>query len=605
MDIRRADNPDRKDGRVTLGASGLEGCRLRQPWLKTLGALAWGLMLSGCGKGLPGSPPSSPLRFTALGPETGVTFRHDAGADGSQQLHQQLGGGCAVFDFNNDGWLDLYFVQGAPPTGDGQDPRWSNRLYQGGPGWRFTDVTDRAGVAGRIGTGKSFGVGCAVGDWDRDGDEDLLVTTRDGILFYGNQGDGTFRDESVNAGLPQEGFWTSATFLDFDRDGWLDLYLCRYTPPGAKTNTPPASAGSKPTPDSENPARTTSRLYRNVGGQVFRDVTAEAGTLEPNSHALGVLASDLDGDGWPDLCVTNDGVRNFLFRNDRGVFLERGRDAGVAVDESGVARPSRGLCGADVNGDLAPDLFLTTGERHPNLLFLGGNDLTLKEGAAAAGLSPDTSMSAWGSAFADFDLDGRTDLVVLGGASQQAVGAGSAAGGAQRPRLYRGEGGGMFRSAGEQAGSWFREAHDGRGIATGDLDQDGDLDLVVTRLNGTPVLLRNDHRAKNHWLQLRLVGTESNLSGIGARVTAIVDGQPRMAEARSGAGYLCAQSPTVAFGLGTAQALDGLEVRWPSGAVDALPPVLGDRVIILKEGGDLLPTPTSSAEPQARGSLKR
>lgn len=578
--------------------------RSAQPRLIGLIALVCWLTLSGCGKILPGSAPSTRLRFTAMGPETGIDFRHDAGIERTPLLHQQLGAGCAVFDFNNDGWLDLFFVQGAPPSGESPEPRWNNRLYQGGPGWRFTDVTDRAGVAGRVGTGKPFGIGCAVGDWDRDGDEDLLVTSRNGTLFYRNQGDGTFRDDSVNSGLPQEGLWTSATFLDYDRDGWLDLYLCRYGAPDTKPGAMPAPTAAGEAAGAERPARTTSRLYRNVGGQVFRDVTAEAGVLEPNSRSLGVLASDLDADGWTDLCVTNDGVRNFLFRNDRGVFLERGREAGVAVDESGVARPGRGLAGADVNDDQLPDLFMTHGLGYSNQLYLSTPDKALKNGTAAAGLAAAEPAPRWGCAFADFDLDGRQDLVVLGGSPLSPIGDGETPGTPQRPRLYRGEGGGVFRPMEDHLGPWFREAHDARGVATGDLDNDGDVDLVVTRLNGAPALLRNDQREKNHWFQLRLVGTESNLSGIGARVTAIVEGQPHVTEIRSGAGYLCAQSPTAIFGLRSARALDGLEVRWPSGAVDALPPVLGDRLLILKEGGDLLPAPGASATPQGPSRSK-
>lgn len=547
--------------------------------------------LTGCER-LPQTlgPIASPvLRFNPVGMESGVTFVHGSGAEGSLMPYQQLGAGCAVFDFNNDGWLDLYFPQGAPAGASGERD-WSNRLYQGGPGWRWVDVTRTAGVGGDTPRGKLHSIGCAVGDWNNDGFDDLLVTGKDGCLLYQNGKNGTFSDVTAAAGLAQEGTWTSATFIDYDRDSWLDLYVCRYDAAGSPLQTAAPAAGTSPLATASGGGR-GSRLYRNVGGARFRDVTVEAGVQQPHERSLGVIAADLNNDGWPDLCVANDGVRSYLFQNDRGSFVERGREAGIAVDESGVARPARGVVAGSLTGDAQFDLLFTQGAKYPPALFRGTKQEALVPVDAANALpAPAAPAPGWGCAVGDLDLDGLPDCITVAG-SELTSGTG-APGGGGRPRvLLAGSGG--WKEVTADMGRWFQEEHDARGAVLADLDKDGDLDLVVTLLNQPPVLLRNEQRLGNHWYQLTLVGTTSNLGGLGARVTALTGGRSLMGEVHSSSGFATAGDRRLCFGLGTSRSLDGLEIRWPSGAIDVLPAIASDRSVTLKEGGEVVVRPPS------------
>lgn len=543
------------------------------------------------GRSAPDVSAATPVRFVDVTEALRIDFRHEASLTTQKYLPETMGGGVAVFDFDDDGRLDLFFVNGAridDPMPKGalpvkDAPRYANRLYRQTKDGRFEDVTARAGLAG-----SGYGQGVAVGDFDNDGDEDLYVTALFGNRLYRNDGDGRFTDVTAAAGVAGSGWSTSATFVDVDQDGRLDLFVARYLDWSFEAN--PYCGEPRPGPraychpDQWKGAKAL--LFHNEGGGRFREVGEQAGVGNPEGKSLGVALADFDGDGLVDLFVANDSVRQFLYRNrGDGTFQDQALLAGVAYDQDGQAFAGMGVDFADYDNDGWPDVVVTNLSNQRYALYRNGGDGTFSYETHASGLGALTFLnSGWGVRFLDYDNDGAKDLFLAQGHVMDTIEQTSPhLRYRQTPLLARNEGG-RFTDASASAGDVFQERWAARGMAVGDLDDDGDLDVVVTTVGGRPYVLRNDGGNRGHWISLRLIGHRSNRDGIGAVVRVLTpSGALRQATVTTGSSYLSASDRRVHLGLGPETRARSIEVRWPSGTVQRLHDVPGDRTLTLDE----------------------
>ena len=535
--------------------------------------------------------PAWPVQFTDVAREAGLNIKTVFGGEKSNRyLLETTGCGVAFFDYDNDGWLDIFFVNGSrfePVT-----PAPTNRLFKNNRDGTFTDVTVKAGLV-RSG----WGQGVCIGDYDNDGNDDLFITYWGENALYRNNGDGTFADVSKRAGITTGGGrlprWnTGCAFVDYDRDGWLDLFVANYIDFDRKAAPVPESGrclykglkvacGPPGLPGGKN------ILFRNNRDGTFRDVSKESGILKtPGTYGLGVLVGDFDNDGWPDIYVANDSTSSSLYRNNHdGTFTDIGIEAGVAYSADGKSQAGMGVSAADVDADGLLDIVKTNFAGDTSSLYknTGGNvfeDMTFQ-----SGLGRNTRFLGWGAAFADFDNDGRPDILLANGHVYPEVGeSGTEAGYRQRKVLYRNLGGARFEDVSLASGSGITALAAARGLAIGDFDNDGDLDAVINAVNDVPQLLRCDDSSGNHWLKVKCVGTKSNRSGIGARVTCVTpDGLKRVDEVRSGGSYLSQGDLRLHFGLGRHEQAD-IEVRWPTGAVERWSGVKAGQIVRLVEG---------------------
>jgi len=517
-----------------------------------------------------------PVPFESVGGRVGFVLKNSA----TPEKHQieTMPGGVALFDFDNDGKLDLFFCNGArQPDLTKPDASWWNRLYRNKGNWQFEDVTAKAGLEG---SGYDFGV--AAGDFDNDGLVDLFVAGIPESHLYRNRGDGTFQDVTTKAGVKNRQPWPiSGGWFDFDRDGLLDLFVVNYVRWDPKTEIFCGEAAGK--------FRTychpkyyqglPNTLFRNNGDGTFSDVSAATGLLEHVGKGMGLAFADYDGDGWMDVFVANDTTPNFLFRNVDGKRFEQvSLKAGVAYNDDGRALSSMGVDFRDVDGDGKPDLFTTAlaNETYPLYRNLGKGlflDVTYPSGIGAATLA----LSGWGAGIYDFDNDGKKDLFAANGDVNDNTELFSSRASKQKNSLLRNLGGGKF--AAQQLGT--PGLH--RGTAFGDIDGDGRADAVVTRLNDTPVLLKNTSGAGNHWIGFRLRGTKSNRDGIGAAVRIRTSHGEQWNHATTSVGYISSSEPVVRFGLGAATEVAEVEVRWPGGAVQTLGVTRADRIVDVAE----------------------
>ncbi len=516
------------------------------------------------------------------------------GTETNKYILETTGTGVAFLDFDNDGILDLFFTDGR--TLDGAPATAHSRLYHGKGDGTFVDVTEKAGVA-RSG----WGQGVAVGDYDNDGFDDIYVTFYGSNVLFHNNGDGTFTDVTARAGVAAGGWSTSAAWADYDGDGRLDLYVARYI------DFDPATA---PLPGARVPGvNCTYRgfavmcgprglkgqrdiLYHNNGDGTFTDVTERAGLDKSAYRGLGVVWGDYDNDGRPDLFVANDAQPNLLYHNrGDGTFEEVGLVAGVAVDEDGRERAGMGVDFADYDNDGWLDVAVGNFAGEPCSLYRNRGDGTFVETTWTSGIGPPTvPLLTWGTRFFDYDNDGWKDLIFANGHVYPEVTArGLDETYAERLLLFRNKGGGAFSLTGTAAGEMWNRTWPARGLAVGDYDNDGDLDIVVAVVNGPPLLLRNDGGNSSHWLSLKLVGTRSNRDAIGARVTARVGGRSIVEEVRSGGSYLSQSDLRVHFGLGANTSIDALDIVWPSGTREGLGSVSGDRFLTVREGSGIVP----------------
>ncbi len=536
------------------------------------------------------------VQFVNVAREAGLNGKTIFGGEKTNKyLLETTGCGVAFYDYDDDGWLDIFLINGTRFEAKwpaGQAP--VSRLYKNNRDGTFTDVTAGSGLE-RTG----WGQGCCVGDFDNDGRDDLYVTYWGDCSLYRNLGGGKFADVAEKAGVTTRGKivrWnTGCAFVDYDKDGWLDLFVANYIDFDPKTAPlpesgpclhkgilvacgPPGLKGGK------------NILFRNNGDGTFTDVSKESGILKtPGTYGLGVLVADLDGDGWPDIYVANDSTSSALYRNNKdGTFADIAIEAGVAYSPDGKPQAGMGVSAADFDGDGLPDIVKTNFAGDTSSLYRNLGENFFEDMTFQAGLGRNTRFLGWGAGFFDFDNDGWPDILTCNGHVYPEVGDdhGGDSGYRQRKVLYRNDGKGKFTDVSLEAGPGITEKAPGRGCAFGDFDNDGNLDIVVNCVNDVPQLLRCYSTLKNHWVKVKAVGTKSNRSGIGAKVVCTGGGRTQMNEVRSGGGYISQSDLRVHFGLGKAETVD-VEVRWPSGIVDKLGGLPVNRVHVVVEGKGL------------------
>jgi len=544
------------------------------------------------------NPPSS-VRFVDATEYSGIDFLHRSGLTGRKYGVETIGSGAAFFDYDNDGRVDLYVVNGADLPGYVSESPPRNALYKNAGSGRFTDVALGQGVADT-----TYGMGITVGDYDNDGDDDLFVTNYGPNLLYRNGPDqhGRFVDVADRVGVKGDSSWsTGCAFADFDLDGDLDLYVANYLEYSLEADALEDDGNLRRPRRHLAPTEFPGRrdfLFRNDSGQ-FIDVTQAAGLESVSSRELGVIFLDYDGDGDPDLFQGNDATPNFLFRNDgAGSFTDVALNVGVAYNESGRPEGTMGVDAADVDGDGHIDLVMTNFQWESNTLYRNLANGRFADASVASGIAAASfDRLAFGINLFDADADGDKDLFVANGHIDEDIERfDPQASYGQRDQLFLNDGAGTFTDVTDVAGPGFEHRLVGRGSATADYDDDGDLDLFVVNVNQPAVLLRNDSRRQNHWLALRLHGTHSNRNGYGARVLVQSGDLLQVDEARSSSSYLSQDDPRLFFGLGPHQTVDRLEITWPSGTRQVISQVAVDRVLEVHEPVKVEPLDREVAE---------
>ena len=531
------------------------------------------------------SPAASP-QFTSVTKETGIHFKHHDGARGQLYFIEPLGGGAAFLDYNNDGLQDIYFVNGAalPPLAeklsDGDElPR--NTLYRNNGDGTFTDVAVAAGVAD---TG--YGMGCAVGDYNNDGFPDLYVTNFEANVFFRNNGDGTFTDVTTRTSTGDTRWGTSCAFVDYDNDGFLDLYVTNYVKYTIESDQVCMNKGVPVYCDPRLYEGELDILYHNNGDGTFTDVTESAGFSEATGRGLALAWGDYDDDGDMDAYIANDADRNFLYRNNGdGTFTDVSSTAGVGFSEDGEAENGMGADFGDYDNDGRLDLVVTNFQDQTNTLYHnGGNGLFSDVSYASKIGTMSLSYLAWGVSFCDYDNDGYQDLFIANGHLDENVQAFNPTGFYEQPNLlFRNNRDGTFDEVGVDSGSGMRLEKVSRGFAYADYDNDGDLDLLVTNLKDSPNLLQNEGN-QNTWLILKLIGTRSNRDAIGTRVKVTAGNLTQIREVRSGSSYLSQNDMRLHFGLGKHRQVDRIEIRWPSGLQEHFEGIELNQILTLVEG---------------------
>jgi hypothetical protein len=483
-----------------------------------------------------------------------------------RHLPETTGPGCAFFDFDNDGWIDIYLVNSGVSDFFTPKTPLKNALYRNNRDGTFSDVTDKAGVAGG-----SFGMGVAIGDYDGDGWQDIYVTSYGRNLLYRNNSDGTFTEVAQRAGVAAQGWSTSAVWLDYDNDGRLDLFVSSFAEYNKSLSTFCADETSRPhycIPRLFKP--TPSHLFHNSGNGTFTDVSRESGIAGSLGKAFGAVATDINNDGLMDLFVANDTVANFLFQNlGKGKFEEIGLWSGVAYSDGGTPRSGMGVDATDYDGDGWQDLFVANVDHQSFSLYHNQKGLTFDDKAAEIGKLT-RMLSGWGLRFFDYDNDGDPDLFLANGHPDDMVEQHMKEVTYKEPLLLFQNDRGVFKNVSADSGSIFSRHFPARGLATGDFDNDGDLDVLISNNGEAPLLLRNQGGSQNHWLGLQLVATSSNPAAVGAMITWEAVGIRRSRLKTGGGSYLSSHDPREILGFGQAAKIDLIEINWPSGKVDKI-----------------------------------
>jgi hypothetical protein len=533
-----------------------------------------------------GGRAASGVQFIDVTRASGIDFRHVNGSSAEKHLVETMGSGGLFFDYDNDGWIDIFLVDGGSLADADLARTARHRLYRNSGDGTFQDVGDRSGIRHR-----GYGMGACAGDVDNDGWVDLYVTNFGPNTLYRNHA-GTFTDITSRAGVGSPLWSAACAFADIDLDGDLDLFVVNYVEldPGRSPFCGNARTRTRFYCHPLNYSPLPNTLYLNDGRGVFTDVTERSGIAAFRGNGLGVVIADYDDDGLPDVFVANDSMPNFLFHNaGDGRFAEIGLRAGVAVATDGQARAGMGTDAADYDGDGRADLVVTNLDFETHSLYRNLGDRLFAYATVESGIGYATlPFVGFGVVFFDADNDAQLDLAIANGhimdnASEFRAGATHA----QRNLLFRRVTSRRFVEAGSTAGPGFALVKVSRGLVSGDIDNDGDLDLLVTNNGQTVDLLRNETSERGHGLMIRLVGKESNRDGVGARVR-VTAGQTQVREAKAGSSYLGQNDPRLHFGLGSASAADRIDVRWPSGRRETLRDVAANQILTIREGDGIV-----------------
>jgi len=566
-------------------------------------ALACALIVGAAAPHTPDSPKAKPAPVPVAGPvqsqpwftdirkSSGITFMQDSTESEEKYYLETMGTGVAFVDYDQDGLLDIYFVQaGATDAYKSAKPLRSALYHNNGDG-TFTDVTDKAGVGGE----GHYGQGVAVGDFDNDGYPDLYVTGYGRAILYHNNGDGTFTDVTAKAGVADDGLWsTSAGWFDFDKDGWLDLVVANYLDWSPQNNLwcGERAPGYRSYCNPNNYRGQKTKLYRNNHDGTFTDVSSKSGLGLPESKGMGIALADFNRDGWTDVAIANDTWPNFLFENNHdGTFSDVSLISGLAASEDGRYEAGMGIDAADVDGDGLLDVYITHLDFELNRLYHNNGDGTFTDVTYSSGIGNKAiTLSGVAAKFIDYDNDGWPDIVQANGAMVDNVSLYHSEVTYKEPLLmFRNLGGGHFDKISGSLGPDFVRPIAGRGLATGDFFNDGAVGVAVVARGDYPELLHNNINNGNHWLEVLLIGTKSNRDGIGAELKLSAPGFVRVEQAKGGTSYMSASDPRIHFGLGKRTKIDSLTINWPSGKVDKLTNVPIDQIIAAKEGQGIVP----------------
>jgi enediyne biosynthesis protein E4 len=552
-----------------------------------IGCILAALLLSACSRTCPEKPPAVAVQeqellpmFSDITKESGIDFTHFNAATQEKLLPETMGSGVAFFDFDGDGLPDIYLVNGAPLYGPNPD-RPTGRLYRNLGNGSFEDVTAGSGLEESF-----FGMGVAIGDFDNDGRIDLALTATDHARIYRNLGGGKFADVTREMRLRSPGYGASIAFLDYDRDGYLDLFVSRYVVWSRETDIPCRPDGVHQiycTPEMY-PA-ISNMLFKNIEGKYFKDVSKESGISRYLGKALGIVVLDYNNNGWPDIAVANDTVRNFLFENQGdGTFREIGEVSGMAYSESGAARGGMGIDAGDLDRDGRVDIVIGNFSQEMVAVFRGMETGYFIDDAAQVGIGIPTLMTlAFGTLVEDFCNDGWLDLLVVNGHIEPEISRlKQYQQFRQPPQLFMNRGDGHFDTANSENDPFLSGSFVARGLAVADIDLDGDLDLILSQNGDKAVLFRNNSRG-NNWLQIQLVGTQSNWMGFGARVEVTTERETFARFLNSGRSYMSACEPVLNYGLGKATTIEKIEVSWPSGIRQVIRGVEINQRIVIQE----------------------
>jgi hypothetical protein len=513
-----------------------------------------------------------------------INWVHVAGLSSEMYIPETVGAGCAFLDYDNDGWMDIYLVNSGPCDFYKPSRPLRNALYHNNRDGTFTDVTGKAGVPGN-----AYGMGVAVGDYDGDGFPDLYITQYPNSILYHNNGNGTFTDVTAKAGVAAPGWGTSAVWFDYDNDGLLDLFVGRFADFDKSKYVDCGNKGSgthyycKPNVYKPMP----SRLFHNNGDGTFTDVSEKSGIAHSLGKAWGVVAADINNDGWIDLFVGSDTAPNSLFLNEKGKFNDIGALAGVAYSAFGVARSGMGVDAADYDQDGWLDLFVANVDHESYSLYHNNKDQTFDDTSINSGIgSATTLMSGWGLKFFDYNNDGNIDLLLANGHPDTTIDKHQPSVHYFEPMLLFENNGSSWKNVSAQSGSIFSKNIAGRGLALGDFDNDGAVDVLVAVNDGPPILLRNLACQNNHWLGIRLIGRKANIDAIGAKIIYQAGKLKRQITKVGGGSYLSSQDPRMMLGFGLETKVDWVEVHWPqpSGKIERFTSLPIDRYITIIEG---------------------
>jgi len=552
-----------------------------------------------------------PVVFTDVTARSGLlSAKNISGSAANKQfLLEEMGCGVALFDYDNDGWLDIFLVNGTSFVPTERDRHPTSYLFHNNRDGTFTDVTKKAGL-----TRSGWGQGCCVGDYDNDGYDDLFVTYWGHNVLYHNNGDGTFTDVSEKAGVVGTGnsWGAGCCFLDYDRDGHLDLFIANYVNFEVSGAPKPGEAGYCNYNDIPVPcgpqgfAGGTNLLYHNRGDGTFADVSQQSGIARPSgaskmvfvgrnwqptgSYGMWAAAADFDNDGWPDIYVASDSAPSLLYRNNHdGTFRETAVSAGAALDENGVALSGMGVAVADYDGDGWLDIARTNFSEQVTTLYRNYGNGGFEDASIKAGLGVNRKYLGFGVGFLDFDNDGWKDLFLANGHVYSQIANRKLHVSYREPKvLYRNLGNGRFEDVSSKMGAALRVENVARGCAFGDFDNDGDVDVIINNLDGPPTLLRNDGGNKNNWIMIKCIGTKSNRSAIGTRVKVTCGDHSQIDEVMSGSSYYSQNDFRLHFGLGSATKVDRVDLTWPSGVKETFPNLPANRLIVVQETKGIL-----------------